>query len=356
MTPLRILLTGGYRNRNPLAYAPIRAALGDRVELVDHPEAAQILLISHVRDIKLFGASLAETLRQSPPLRLVLLSEEPFWDSCWMVDPFTRHQRFSTPAGQVDCTVLNHMTSDIFRAAQFPYFLLTDRSYIERYRPLFERNAGWSARDWQRHFADVPLDAVFLAERRTEARFAPDFGTDALRGLSVWRSRLAEQCQGAAVIREGVGWSEGPRRQDLPDWHADKLARFDLRSRYMSALENTHQADYLSEKLWDAFAMGAVPLYLAGPGHAAHRLVGAGGWINLHAALPAVPDFDAHQPVDAAGAGAYAARQDSLARLFADRAGLAAEYERLCTALLQALAEALQGTAPAPRASRSAEG
>lgn len=342
MTTMSIYLTGGYRNRNPLAYPPIRAALGDRVELVGHPDAAQILLISHIKDIELFGASLAAMLRQFPGLRLVLLSEEPFWDSCWMADPFTRRQSFPTLDGPVDCTVLNHETSGIFRAARIPYFLLTDPRYIAHYLPLFDRNAGWSAQDWQHHFAGVPLDAVFLAERRTEARFSPNFGTDAMRGLSVWRSRLAEQCLGTAVVREGVGWSDGPRRQDLPDWHADKLARFDLRTRYMSALENTHQTDYLTEKLWDVFAMGAVPLYLASSGHAVHWLIGADGWINVHAALPAVPAFDARQPVDAAGSAAYAAQQDRLARLFEDRDVIAAEYERLCTALLQAFAEVLQ--------------
>lgn len=340
MTTIRVLLTGGYRNRNPLAYPAIRTALGTRITLVDRPEDAQLLLISHIRDIELFGASLALTLRRFPRLRLVLLSEEPLWDSCRMADPFRRQQRLATPEGPVDCLVLNHATSRIFRAARIPYFLLTDPRYIDHYRPRFDRNAGWSAQDWQRHFAQVPLDALFLAKRRTEAWLAPDFGSDALRGLSVWRSHLAERCLGDRVVRAGAGWDDAPPRQDLEDWHADKLARFDLQVRYVSALENTHQDDYISEKLWDAFAMGAIPLYLAGPGHAVHRLLGAGGWVNLHADLDAVPVFDARRPVDAATAAAYAARQAQLAQLFADRAGIAAEYAHLCDALVQELGAA----------------
>lgn len=338
---IRLLAFGGWRNRQPLAYAPVLHALGDRVELVDSPGEAQILIVSHFRDFALFGAQIHAMLTQWPRLRLVLLSEEPLWDSCYMPDPFTRRQRIETPAGPVDCTVLNHETTRIFRAAHIPYFLLTDRRYIAHYRPRLDRNAGRSARDWQHHFAQAPMDAVFLALRRTEPRHAPVFDGDRLRGLSVWRTAVAEACTGARVIRDGRGWTEGPKRQDLPDWHADKLERFDLQARYMSAFENTHHADYVSEKIWDAFAVGAIPLYAAGPGHAVHRLLGPGGWINFHPQLDTTPVFDAARPVDTAMATAYAAQQEKLARLFSDREKIDAEYDRLCEALLAELGAVL---------------
>ena len=337
MDSVRLFLFGGYRNRNPLAYAPIRAALGSRAELVFAPEDAQLLVISHFRDIELFGARIAALLQRLPRLRLVLLSEEPFWDSCWMPDPFTRAQRFATPGGPVDCIVLNHATSAIFRADRIPYFLLTDPRYIARYRPLMDRNAGRQAQDWHRHFVRAPHDAVFLARHRGGARLNADFGGDDMRGLSVWRTELAEACTGARVLREGIGWGSASPRQSLPDWHADKLTRFDLRVRYMSALENTHHSDYVSEKIWDAFAIGAIPLYAAGPGHAVPRLIGHDGWINLFAHLGTVPALDATDLVDMAMAAGYAAQQERLARLFSDQGVIAAEYERLCTALLNEL-------------------
>ena len=342
MDPVRLFLFGGYRNRNPLAYAPIRAALGSRAELVFAPEDAQLLVISHFRDIELFGARIAALLQRFPRLRLVLLSEEPFWDSCWMPDPFTRAQRFATPGGPVDCTVLNHATSAIFRPEKIPYFLLTDPRYIARYRPLMDRNAGWQAQDWHRHFTRVAHDAVFLARNRGGPRLNADFGGDAMRGLSVWRTDLAAACTGTRVLREGIGWGTAPPRQSLPDWHADKLARFDLGVRYMSALENTHQADYVSEKIWDAFAIGAIPLYAAGPGHAVHRLIGSKGWINLFGHLGTVPVLDATDPVDMATATSYAAQQERLARLFSDQGVIAAEYERLCTSLLEELVQIVE--------------
>lgn len=337
---IRYFTFGGYRNRQPLAYDPVRAELGARVAPVQDPAEAQILLVSHHADFDLFGPQIQAHLARVPGLRLVLLSEEPYWDSCWMPDPFSRRQavQIETGAGRarLPCTVLNHATSGVFRAARIPYFLLTDAAYVARYRILFDRNAGWGAQDWLRHFRTCRWDAVFLAERRQAAQLAPVHRGDEMRGLSVWRSRLAEASRGARVVVDGRGWpAAGPRRQDLPDWHADKLERFDRQTRYMSAIENTHQAEYVTEKIYDAFAMGAVPLYAAGPGHAVHRLVGAGGWLNLFGGLGTEhPVFDATVVPDLALAEDYARRQQALAALFGDPGILAAEYARLADALL----------------------
>ena len=345
---IHILPAGGWRNRQPFAYAPLLQALGDRIELVDSPNDAQIVLVSHFKDFELFGEQIHSMLAQWPRLRLVLLSEEPLWDSCYMPDPFTRLQRIRTPAGPVTCVVLNHQTTRIFRAAHIPYFLLTDRRYIARYRACFDRNAGCSVEYWQRHFDRVPISAAFLALRRTSPRYAPVFVGDTLRGLSVWRTTFAENCRGHHVIREGQGWSEGPKRQDLPDWHADKIGRFDLQVRYMSAFENTHQIDYVSEKIWDAFAVGAIPLYVAGAGHTVHRFLGSGGWINFHSYLDRAPRFDADRAVDEAMASAYAMTQDKLARLFTDDKKIESEYDRVCETLLAELEGVVGDVSRAP--------
>lgn len=340
---IRVFPFGGYRNRQPLAYEPIRAALGDRIAMADAPDEAQILLISHFADLDLFGARIQALLDRWPQLRLVLLSEEPFWDGCWMPDPFTRRQRLRAGTGAVDCIVLNHETSGMFRAARVPYFLLTDTRYIAHYRSRFTRNAGFSAQDWARHFTLAPMDAVFVATRRTSARLARVHQGDRLRGLSIWRSQIAAACQGPRVVIEGQGWAEGPRRQDLDDWHADKLDRFDLQTRYMAAFENTYQRDYLTEKIWDAFAVGAVPLYAAGPDHAAGRLIGPAGWCNYFGAFDTVPVIEATRLPDRQFVDAYAAVQQRLAALFSDAAAIDAEYQRFAAALLDELQGALNG-------------
>lgn len=338
-----VLAYGGYRNRQPLAYAAIREHLDDRVALVDRAEEARLLIVSHHRDFELFGDRILGLMRRAPHLRVVLLSEEPFWDSVWMPDPLTRRQVYDTGHGHIPYEVLNHGTCAIYHAARIPYFLLTDPRYIRHYRPMLERNAGLSAEDWQRHFAKVPHDAVFLGIRRSGPLLQPARPEAGLWPLSAWRSAFTERCRGACVIREGQGWVSGPPRQDLPDWHADKLRRFDMSCRYMSAFENTHQPDYISEKIYDAVAVGAVPLYVASGDHAAHRLLGPEGWLNFFDRLDPVPAFDAGRPVDPAACAAHAALQERLARLVGDRAAIAAEYDRFCDALIGAFEKVLRG-------------
>lgn len=331
---IRILPFGAFHNRQPLAYAPIRARLAGQVELVNTPSEAQILLISHHKDLELYGTRLLRLLAARPALRVVLLSEEPFWDSCWAPDPFSRYQGFATPEGVLPYAVLNHHTSAIYRAQRIPYFLLTDPRYIAHYRPLFDRNAGRSAAEWLAHFRDVPLDAGFIGEKRSHDRHNPAFPAQDVWGLSVFRSRFTHLCTAGRVLRAGKGWSDGPPRQELPDWHADKLALLDLRCRYVAGFENTHQADYLSEKIYDAFAVGAVPLYVAGKTHAVHRLVGPAGWLNFYAPPPKATAFDPRRPVTATEAADYAAVQARLAVLFQDPAATETELDRLTTALM----------------------
>ena len=66
-----------------------------------------------------------------------------------------------------------------------------------------------------------------------------------------------------SVIREGKGWHSDQPRQSLPDWHLDKLVQLDRQSLFVSALENTLVDHYLTEKIFDAYAVLSVPLYAA---------------------------------------------------------------------------------------------
>lgn len=336
---IRILTCGGFQNRNPLAYAPFRRRLSSELALVDRAEEADLLLISHHMDLELFGTDLYETMARHRHLRLVLLSEEPFWDTGWAEDPFRRDQLYQTPRGTLAYRVLNHQTTGIFRAGHIPYFLLTDPRYLAHYRPLLDRNAGLSVAQWLAHFRSAPLDAAFMGEKRLAERDRIGFAEQDVWGLSWYRTRFAQLCgsDGGRVLRLGKGWVAGPPRQALPDWHADKLAQLDRQCRYLSAFENTHQRDYVSEKIFDAFALGAMPLYFAAPDHAVHRLAGSDGWLNFYATPPVAPVFDPRRPVTLTEAEAYAATQQRLARQLGDPALVRADTDRICAALLSEL-------------------
>lgn len=340
---IRLVLVGDFWNRQPLAYAPIRDRLSGRIQIVDDPRDAQIALFCHTHDLTHHAAALAHMKAAHPRLRPVLLSEEPFWDTCWAPDPFTLNQTWVTGQAALGYTVLNHATSDIFNTSAIPYFLLTDPRYVARYRPLFARNAGFAVSDWLIHWHEAHWDAAFVAEKRETARHDRAFPAQDVWGLSVLRGEITRSCKGARVLRTGMGWDSATKRADLPDWHAEKLARLDLKCRYVSAVENTHQANYVTEKIFDAFAVGGIPLYIASDRHRVLQYVGPeGAWVNLASHLPR-PDaalagpFDANISATVETASAFAATQDRLARLFSTPGIIEDELDQLCQRLYRAL-------------------
>jgi hypothetical protein len=339
-----ILVAGRRSNRQPLAYPALAPLFEGRIRFVTAFADARILLFAHPDDLIEAMPVLARLRRERPDLQVALLSEEPLWDTVGPVPPFSRIYHHPVEDQVVPVSCLNHHTTRIYDFARIPYFVLTEHAYPVRYALRFRRNAAHGRDAWKARFAAAPIRAAFLAMHRLQAGFEVDFPEHGTRGLSVWRTRLAQACAGPGVIAAGSGWETGAQNRPLlRDWHLDKLLRLDGRCRLVSAVENTHWRDYVSEKIFDAFAVGAVPIYYAGPDHAVHRLVPEGAWLNLYgmepeAAAEAVAAFRA----DADFLDRYRAAQAALRDLFDMPAALVAERARLARALvaeLEAVAE-----------------
>ena len=320
---LRIALRGHHANRTPLAYPHLAPLWADHLTFTDG--AADLEVHGHVRDVITPGGN------------NVVLSEEPFWDSLMSPDPLA--DVITLPTGRVH--QLNHHTSAIFAHDRIPYFLLTDPGYIRAYQGLFARNAALTPTDWQARFAACTVDAAFIAERREAASFDVIWPEGEITGLCSFRTRLALAAPGR-VLRQGAGWPGSGTRFDLTDWRGAKLRQLDGRVRVVSGIENTHQPAYLSEKLFDAFAVGARPLYVASPAHRIHDLgLPPASWINLHGltadqATQALPATDTEPFFHD-----YAKAQRLLRDLFTEKV-IAAERARLRAAVigdLQRLAE-----------------
>ena len=334
--PIRVLVTGRHAHRTPFAYPALAPLWEGAVALTEAPEAADLLIYAHPLDPGAMTAPLAERVARQP-LPVALLSEEPFWDSLFSPDPLAH--AISLPAaglGTLRLHQVNHHRSPIYDFDRIPYYLLTDPRYIARYRGLFARNAALSPQDWRAAFAARPVQAAFMAERRPERFHDLEIPAGDLIGLCAWRTRLAEAYATGPVERLGASWQGGETRFALADWHADKLARLDGRTRILSGIENTHQPTYLSEKIFDAFACGARPLYVASAGHRLHDLgLPEGAWINLwgHDSDAAAAAIDA-APWDQAFFARYAQAQSLLAALFGDERAVAAERSRLGHAIV----------------------
>lgn len=297
---LRVNLFGYHANRTPLSYAPLRATLGDRV-IFSTAEDADLVVAGFNLDFRRNFDQVLELATRRTSLKFTVLSEEPLWDTTWSGGFTEPRQTFELAKadgqiGQLDFSVLNHFTSDIFNFARIPYFLLTDDALISRLRAAMARFHETSPAEMLARWQQAPLQAAFIAERRDSAEFHGAWPEAGIFRVSGYRSALAAQCEGS-VLRMGKGWDTRPARQKLADWHLDKLAHVDGKVRLLSALENTHFANYVTEKPFDAFATGAVPICLAMPDHRLFELVPATAMLNTCGLEP---------PVAAAAVAAFA--------------------------------------------------
>ena len=341
---IRVFKTGHHANRTPLSYAALAPLFAEKIRLVSNPAEADLYLFAHSMDVEAAPRLLVEDWRRRRR-PVVILSEEPFWDTIWGRRPLDRLIRLEAPQGALPVRQLNHCTSDIFRFARIPYYPLTEPRFAEAYAALFRRNAAMRASDWRAAFDERPRDLTFMFERRPERYHGVEWPEAGLTGLCAWRTDLAEACDWDGVDRLGQSWQGGQTRFELDDWHGDKLRQLDQRTRLMGALENTHHPDYITEKFFDAFAIGAQPVYFAGPGHRIHDLgLPPESWINLHGQSPEeAAETLRNARHDEAFFDAFHDAQVRLVALFTDPAIMEAERARLQTAVLDALQEVLDG-------------
>jgi glycosyl transferase family 10 (putative fucosyltransferase) len=343
---IKIFKYGVHAHRTPLSYPALAPLFEGVTRLVKTPQEADLYVFAHSLDIEAAPRALVEDwrLRRRP---VVLLSEEPFWDTMWGRKPLTRNRVLDTRYGALSVIQLNHHTSDIFRFDRIPYYLLTNHRFANTYAAHFARNASLTKADWQARFAARHTDLTFMFERRPEPYHTIRWPEGGIIGLCSWRTNLAEICTrtstGDIIERLGQSWQGGSSRFELDNWHLDKMTRLDDHTRILAAFENTHQPDYITEKLFDAFACGALPLYFASPTHRIHDFdLPEMAWLNLfdldvtNAAKRIADTRLTPELFDA-----YAFSQTLLARLFCDSAAWVDERHRLRQAVLGALTRIL---------------
>ena len=334
---LRLALLGRHSNRTPLAYPAYQALSAPWIEFVDNPESADIILFSALKNIREEAAKLAAMQRRQCLPELVVISEEPLWDLIWEQEVFNTTVQVECEGFSAAVSVFNHFTSDLYRFDRLPYFVTSDDTFFARYASLFHRNASMTAADWKSLWRNAQINAAFYLERRDDEEYDRAFPKQHIYGLCRYRSLLAEEFEQSEVLRVGKGWGANPR-QLLPDWHLDKLAALDRRVRFVSALENTHQQQYITEKFFDAFAVGGIPLYWADGPHRAHELVEHGSFLNLYdlpvaEACERMNDFS--ESIEFSES--YCKTQKRLANLFANTEVLRFERISMIERILHAL-------------------
>lgn len=340
--PLRVCLPGKHSNRTPLAYAPFQKLARDRITLVESLQEADIMLTGFSADLREMAPALGAARQQNPDLQLAVLSEEPLWDSIWNNDLMSRRQQMEAGGHRLDYHVFNHSNSAIFDFDSIPYFLLTRTGFLARYGLGLARHMQLSPAALLQHWRAAPVPAAFYAEVRDTPAYSRVWPEQQVEGLSVYRTEVARLTDLPGTLREGRGWRPDAKRQALADWHLDKLAALDMRTRVMAAYENTHQHAYISEKLFDAFLAGAMPVYYAGPGHRVHELVPEAAMINTCGldAAQAAERITSFTP-DHACAEAWLETARLLQARFSNPDAIAAERRRIADAVANALESCL---------------
>lgn len=333
---IRVFKTGAHSRRTPLSYSALAHLFSDQIKLVKTPQEADIYVFAHTLDIENAPLELVEDWRQRQR-PVVLLSEEPFWDSIWGRQPLQRQRLVETHFGHLPTLQLNHHTSEIFQFDQIPYYLLTDHRFANAYQAKFSRNAAVSPAQWRSRFAKRSIDLAFMFERRPEPHHSVHWPEGNLIGLCHWRTEVAQACSQGRIERYGKGWQgNGQDRFQLSHWHLDKILQLDGQLRILGAFENTHQPQYVTEKLFDAFACGALPAYFAAPEQRVHTLqLPPESWLNLYGLEPTAAAAMLDSPNWCTDRfEAYAQAQQKLAALFCTPQTWLRERLRLKAALL----------------------
>lgn len=283
----KIYLLGKHSNRTPFSYFSYRTLFSRFFEYVDYAEDADILILGFVIDIEENLEVIKFCKVKNANLQIVILSEEPLWDTLWSKNFCDVKQIRNFNGFDLEFLFLNHHNSNIFDFEHIPYFLTTGIDYLVRYRILFSRNSKLSVKELKNIWANASIDAAFFAEHRDADKYDNSFPEYDIYGLSKKRTIIAKDFKANNVIRVGQGWGTQLKRQALPDWHLDKLAVLDKNCKIISALENTHQKSYISEKIFDAYACLGVPMYSASEAHSANKIFPSNSFLNIFNA-----DFD----------------------------------------------------------------
>tara|TARA_R110000787_G_scaffold277172_1_gene386368 strand:- start:11832 stop:14861 length:3030 start_codon:yes stop_codon:yes gene_type:complete len=334
---IRIYHLGPRAARSPLGYSVFERLAGNRITRAKTPADADIVLTGWNRDLAENPELLAQGFAKNPDLRCMVISEEPLWDTVWSGGYVARDRPFECAGKLHSYRYLNHVNSKIFEFEHVPYFLLTAAHFAPRYISMLGRYAQMRPSELLRRWQQAPVVAAFMAEYRDDPVFDFSDPANGVRGLCRYRTQVAQATHDPQTLRIGLGWPETEiRRQDLPDWHLDKITRLQGQVRLCAAYENTHVRSYITEKPFDAFAIGAMPVCYASPDHRLHELIAPGAMINTYDQSPetAAAWIGGYTP-DISNAESWLETAAALRGRFMQANALAAERQRITEEVLR---------------------
>ena len=276
---MKIALLGRHSNRTPIAYHSYSSILPGDIQLVPSIEEADAVVLGFEIDLLSLSEEQQELLANRRDIRLLVISEEPLWDTVWASDYQSRVVQLPTGI-QYEC--YNHFNSSLFKFERIPYFLTTNNHFLVRYRAMLQANSFVTAREIEKHWSSAQYKGAFFLERRDDRRYAVQGADGEPLGLSFLRSSIAAKFYGLeGYLVTGKGWRAQGARQLSADWHLEKLSVCKNNAAVLMAAENTYHCNYVTEKVFDSYACLAVPLVYGGLGHRYSELLPNESYVNL---------------------------------------------------------------------------
>lgn len=336
---IKYCLVGRHSHRTPLSYSVLHSSFKDIFVQVENYKDADIMVLGFVIDLKDNLQSISEFLKFVPHGKIVVLSEEPLWDTIWGGDYIPINQIRIIEDKQIEFLYFNHANTKCFEFAKIPYFIRTDLNYVNRYANLFSRNSRYDISELGDIFQARHSSLVAYAEKRLDDKFDFYDSSNDIRGLSKFRTDFSNAVSSKMLVTQiGAGWTQGPKRQQLVDWHLDKIVGASERYLFSSALENTHLDCYVTEKFFDSMATLTVPVYFASPSHLINNLCDRRSFINLYGltveeSVTKVLSFDVNNDF----LKSYKSDQEKLFKIFSDFNLIAFENKIFYRALYESM-------------------
>ena len=329
----KIYLFGRHSEKTPFYYTSYRHIFSKYFDYTEDIDQANILIFGFSKDIFDGITKISAAQKKNPAIKLIVLSEEPLWDSLWSKGFLQKKVSIQHKGITVSYYNLNHFTSNIFSFKKIPYFITTHNDFFNRYGSYFQRNKNFSTNKIYKIWEEAVIRKAFFAEKRLGKKYNIAMEKQDLLGLCTFRTEVAENVDKDKLLLVGQGWDEissCQKRQSLADWHLDKLATLDKQSYVVSGIENTHFPSYITEKIFDALLVVGIPLYVASPQHHITKLISDDSFINLYKLPPleAARRIDNFEPTDTY-IKTYHSTQKELANTFSKISDLKKERQHV---------------------------
>ena len=213
------------------------------------------------------------------------VSEEPLWDLLFNSKPELALGLQKT----IERSFYSGYLSGLYDGLGIPYFLLTSSKYIQRYVVAFAQILKeHDEKSLLAHWKSARLRFLAFCEYRKDVQWRSKFGhtySRAPRVLCAYRTVVCEELsqRSSSASVHGKGWRPGSnnRRQELPDWHVNKLT-YERQSMLSLAIENVEHKNYITEKPFDALAMASIPVVFWACNSDGFKFIDDEAVLNLH--------------------------------------------------------------------------